>query len=206
MEDQETISPEYEEIKKEYVININNNNLIIEINNDEIIFTLIIGISYYKYIKKYKYDEIIKELNMFECKNIEEVYICLVNSEYKIINEEKIKKIIINNKEINLNKKIIKNQELLKILINEINKQNEKIDELAKKNEEKDNKINNLEYKYTKLKELIYEIDDNIKDKYKDEINLIYETEEEGDYNIFGEKFVEINKDNIELNINVNKS
>ena len=134
MEDQETISPEYEEIKKEYVININNNNLIIEINNDEIIFTLIIGISYYKYIKKYKYDEIIKELNMFECKNIEEVYICLIKSEYKIINKEKIKKIIINDKEMNLNKKILTNEELLKILINEINNQNEKITYMMKFN------------------------------------------------------------------------
>ena len=54
MEEQETISPEYEEIKKEYVIKINNNNIIIAINNDEIIFTLIIGISYYKIYQKIK--------------------------------------------------------------------------------------------------------------------------------------------------------
>ena len=130
MEEQETISPEYEEIKKEYEIKINNNNnLRIEINNDKIIFTLIIGISYYKYIKKYKYDEIIKELDMLEHKNINEVYDFLIKSEYKIINEEKIKKIIINNKEINLNEKLLTNQELIKILIDEINKQNQKIDE-----------------------------------------------------------------------------
>ena len=36
------------------------------------------------------------------------------------------------------------------------------------------------------------------KDKYKDEINIIYRTEKENNYNIFGEKFVEINKNNIE--------
>ena len=106
MKEQEKIKSEYEKIKKGYEIKINNNNLRIEINNDEIIFTLIIGISSYKYIKKYKYDEIIKELDILEYKNINEVSDFLVKFECKIINEEKIKKIIINNKEINLNKKI----------------------------------------------------------------------------------------------------
>ena len=66
---------------------------------------------------------------MLENKNINEVYDFLIKSEYKIINEEKIKKIIINNKEINLNEKLLTNQELIKILIDEINKHNQKIDE-----------------------------------------------------------------------------
>ena len=57
-------------------------------------------------------------------------------------------------------------------------------------NEEKEKKINILENKYNNLKEIVYELDDNIKDKYKDEINLIYYTEKEDNYNIFGEEFV----------------
>ena len=68
MVEQETITPEYEEIKKEYEIKINDNKIRIEINNDEIIFILIIGLSYYKYIKKYKYEEIIKELEIIKYK------------------------------------------------------------------------------------------------------------------------------------------
>ena len=46
-------------------------------------------------------------------------------------------------------------------------------------NEEKERKINILESNYNELKEIVYELDDNIKDKYRDEINLIYVTEEE---------------------------
>ena len=64
-------------------------------------------------------------------------------------------------------------------------------------------KIKILENKYNEIKEKIDELEDNKKDKYKDEINLIYYTEEEEDnYNIFGEIFVKNNIDNIELNIN----
>ena len=74
MEEQETITPEYEDIKKEYEIIINNNKLRIELNNDEIIFILIIGLSYYKYIKIYKYEEIIKELEILNYKDIKEIY------------------------------------------------------------------------------------------------------------------------------------
>ena len=95
---------------------------------------------------------------------------------------------------------------MIKILINEINEMkdnnNKRLNELIKMNEEKERKINILENKYNELKEIVYELDDNIKDKYRDEINLIYVTEKEDNYNIFGNKFVENNKDNIELNIN----
>ena len=207
MEDQETITPEYEEIKKEYEIEINNNKLKIEINNDEIIFKLL-GLSCFKYIKRYKYDEIIKELNILENKDIKSVYNYLIKSEYKI----KDKKIIINNKnEIELNEKILTNEEMIKILIDEIKeikeeriKEKENIKELIKMNENKENEIKILENKYNELKEKIDELEENI--LQKDGINLIYETEKEGNYNIFGEKFVENNKNNIELNINGNKS
>ena len=80
MSEQETIRPESEESKKLYEIKINDNKLRIEINNDEIIFILILGISYYKYIKKYKYDEIIKELDILDYKDINEVYEHLIKS------------------------------------------------------------------------------------------------------------------------------
>ena len=117
MEEQEIITPEYEEIKEEYEIKINNNKLKIEINNDEIIFILIIRLSYFKYIKRYKYEEIIKELNILENKDIKSVYNYLIKSEYKI----KDKKIIINNSnEIILNEKILTNVEMIKIIIEEI--------------------------------------------------------------------------------------
>ena len=193
MEDQETITPEYEEFKKEYEIKINDNKIRIETNNDEIIFILTIGISFYKYIKKYKYNEIIKKLNLLECKDIKEVYEYLINSEYKIIKEEK--KLILNkNKEIRLDEKMIKNDEMIKILIEEIKKiknekkkENEEINELKKINEEKENKIKNLENKYNELKEKINKLDANKKDKARDEINLKYVTKEEGICNIFGE-------------------
>ena len=49
-----------ERIKKEYEIKIDDNKLRIKINNDKIIFILILGLSYYKYIKEYKYNEIIR--------------------------------------------------------------------------------------------------------------------------------------------------
>ena len=89
MVEQETINPEYEEIKNKYEIKINDNILRIEINNNKIIFILIIGISYYKYIKEYKYEEIIKELEILNYKDIKEVYEYLIKSEYEIKKEEK---------------------------------------------------------------------------------------------------------------------
>ena len=55
-------------------------------------------------------------------------------------------------------------------------------------------------------------INNNIKylidkfNNYKDEINIIYKTDAEGYENIFGDKFVKNNKNNIDLIINGNKS
>ena len=124
MEEQETIISESEEIKEEYEIKINDNKITIKINNDEIIFIVIIGLSYFKYIKRYKYNEIIKELNILENKDIKSVYNYLIKSEYKI----KDKKIIINNKnEIELKEKILTNEEMIKILIEEIKGIKEKV-------------------------------------------------------------------------------
>ena len=119
MEEQETITPEYIEIKKEYEIKIGDNKLRIEINNDEIIFILIIGLSFYKYIKKYKFNEIRKELNILENEDIEKLYEYLIKSEYKIINEDNKKKNKINDKEIELKEKMLKNEDMFKIIIDE---------------------------------------------------------------------------------------
>ena len=117
--DKQEIESETIDINEEYEIIIDDNKLRIEINNnDEIIFILMIGISYYKYTKKYKYNEIVKELKLFKYKDIKEIYNYLIKSEYKIIKEEK--KIIINNKEITLYEKKLTNEELIKILIEEI--------------------------------------------------------------------------------------
>ena len=210
MSEQETIESEYID-NEEFEIKINDNKLKIELNNDEIKFTLMIGISRYKYIKNYKYDEIMKELNFSQYKDLKEIYNYLIKNKFKIINEEK--KIILNNKEIRLIEKVLKNEELIGILIEEIREikddnknQNTKIKELIREKQDKDNKIKILENKYNEIKELIYEIDDNIIGKYKNEINIIYETEKEGKYNIFGEEFIKKNKNNIELNINGEKS
>ena len=84
------------EIKKEYEKKINDDKLRIEIN-DNIIKFILIGISHYKYIKEYKYEEIKKEL-ILDYKDIKEVYEYLIKSEYEIKREEK--KIIINKNKI----------------------------------------------------------------------------------------------------------
>ena len=207
MNEQETLIPECELIKKEYEIIIDNNKIRIEITNDKIIFLLIIEISYYQYIKEYKYNEIIKELNI-EYKDIEQLYEYLIKSEYKIKKDQK--KIIINNKEIKMNEIKLTNEEMINLLISEIKeikeKSNKRIDDLIKKNEEKEKEINRLDNKYNELKGIVYEIDDNIKGKYKDEINIKYKTLNEGEYNIFGEEFAKNNEKNIELEINGKKS
>ena len=188
MEEQETIEPEYLNIKKEYIMQINDDNKIkIEINNDEISFIVIIGISYYQYIRKYKSDEIKKELEILEYNNIEQIYDYLIKCEIKII--ERDKKIIIGNKEIKLEEKKLTNEEMIKVLIEEIKdikdkrkKDNEKINELIKLNEDKENKISILEEKINELKSNINIKDDIIKDYENDEgyyNNSIIEDNEE---------------------------
>ena len=166
MDKQETIiSCDY------YGMKINNDKLRIEVNNNKIIFTLTTEISYYKYIKEYDYDEIVKELNLFEYKDINNIYNYLIKSEYTIIKDEK--KIIINDKEIKLNEKLLTNDEIIKMIMDEIMNQNEKINEL-----------------------------DNLENKRKSEIKLIYKVENGGQYKLFGDKFVENNKNNINLYVN----
>jgi len=67
--------------------------------------------------------------------------------------------------------------------------------------------IKNMKKEKNELEKQIYELDNIInKDKYKNEINLIYNTEKDEECKIFGDKFVKINNNNIELNINGDKS
>ena len=208
MNEETTIRCEYFEIK------LNNNKLRIEINNDKIMFILITGISYYKYIKEYNYDDIVRELNLSEYKDMNNIYNYLIKSEFKIISDER--KIIINDKEIKLNEKILTNDEIIEILMDEIKNQNEKINELIKKNEDKEDKINKLEYKYNEIINRINEINEIDKYKSKNEniikeenrnkdknsIKLLYIARKAEKFNIFGNECVLKNQNNIKLNIN----
>ena len=125
-EEQETIEPEIvKELKKEYELNDENKKykLKIELNINEIIFelNLISEISYYTYIKKYKYNEIRKDLNLsyYKYNDITKIYNYFDIKTYKIIDENRNKKIIINDKDIILLYEK-ENKNIINILINEI--------------------------------------------------------------------------------------
>ena len=117
MSDQDTIEPEYIEKKKEIVKTINDNKIKIVLNKDEIRFIIMIGISFYQYVREYKYEDIKKDLNI---KDIDNIYEYLMKSEYEIIEEDK--KLIINKKEIKLDQKELTDNEMIKVLIEEIRK------------------------------------------------------------------------------------
>ena len=61
-----TIETEKLPIKKEHVIKIDDNKIIIAISNNEITFTLIINLSFNKYIKRFKCDEFKKKFKFSE--------------------------------------------------------------------------------------------------------------------------------------------
>ena len=95
--------------KKEYELYENNKKykFIIELKNGDILFTLeiISEISCYNYINKYEYKILIKELNLQQEINNENISVIfdyfdsiLTKNGYKIINDNKNKKIIINDK------------------------------------------------------------------------------------------------------------
>ena len=163
--EQEIKEPKHEITKIEFEIKINDSKLKIEINEDEIIFALIIELSCYKYIKIYKYKEIMEEFGILEFKNIKEVYEYFIKGEYKIINEEK--KIIINNKqEIKLNETIIVDHELIKILVGEIK-------ELKENNKKQNEKIITDNELIKTLVDEIKELKDNNNKKMKKKMNLL---------------------------------
>ena len=145
MDEPETIEPQYIEIKKEYEIKVNDNKIKIEINNNEIIFSLIIDLSFNKYIKRFKYDEFRQKFELSEEKNIKELYNDIINYEYEI--NEKEKKIIFEidgeKKEIKLEEeKRLTNEEMIKELIIEIKNIKKEKNELEKQVYELDNIIN----------------------------------------------------------------
>ena len=126
--EQETIKPETIEIKKGHEIRIDDNKIRIEMSNNEIIYTLIIDLSFNKYIKRYKYNTFKKE---FE--DIKEIYNNLINYDYEI--NEKEKKIIIvdNGNEIKLEEEIrLTNEEMIAELISEIKNIKKEKNELEK--------------------------------------------------------------------------
>ena len=181
MDEPETIEPETVEIKREDEIRINNNKIRIEMNNNEIIYTLVIDLSFNKYIKRFKHSEFKKKFEIPEEMDLKEIYDDIISFEYGI--NEKDKKIICDEKEIKLEEEIrLTNEEKIKELIIE---------------------IKNIKKEKNELEKQVYELDNIInKNKYKNEINLVYNSKEEGECQIFGDKFVKKNNNNIELNIN----
>ena len=111
---------ENEEFKKEHEIRIDDNKIRIEMNNNEIIFSLFIDLSFNKYIKRFKHNEFKKQFDISEKENIKEIYNDIINYEYEI--NEKEKKIIFDvDKEIKLEENIrLTNEEMIKELIIEI--------------------------------------------------------------------------------------
>ena len=181
MEEQETIEPEFEKeinLKKEFELKEENKiyKLKMELDKNGIIFelNLISELSYYNYIKRYNYNDLIKILNLSTniYNNISKIFNYIELKEFKILDEKRNKKIIINGKDkIILNEN--KNQDIINILINEINKQNEKINNLIKLNAEKDTKINDLNSKYEELKKELNLISNNKKINKANEENKI---------------------------------
>ena len=150
----------------------------------------------------------------------------IINNEEKEIKIDKSRKIYFDNNiiiiEIKPNKDKIYNY--LELDEDEINKENKEYNsiyiihlyneeisvsyDIIDENKEICNPILSLKtfkligiYNYKNMKYLIDKFNN-----YKNEINIIYKTDEEGVKNIFGYKFVENNKNNIELIINGNKS
>ena len=141
------------EIKKEHEIRIDDNKIRIEMNNKEIIYSLIIDISFNKYIKRFNHDVFRKEFELEEV-DIKEIWDEIINYIYEINTKEK--KIIVNDKkEIKFDEeKILTNEEMIKELISE---------------------IKNIKKEKNELERQIYELDNIVnKDKYRNEINLIY--------------------------------
>ena len=182
----EEVAKDSENLEKtEHEILKENNKINIKIENDEIQFTLTtIGVSLCKYTKAYKYEEITSALELSNCKDLKEVFKSLIESAYDVKKENK--QILVNGKELTLDEIQLNDKEVIQLLVNEVS-------DLREKNAKLESDVNDL-------KNQMYEFERT--SRYKEEINLVYESKEFGKYNIFGEKFVENNKNNIELNIN----
>jgi hypothetical protein len=199
--------------KKEYELYTNGKKykLLINMSNKEVFFTLDIlsEISCYNYINKCLYINLVKDLDLtLEINdNINKVFeyleLIIAKNDYKIIDDNKNKRLIINNKElISLKENLLYNHDIIKTLIDEIKIIKDSNNRLVKLNEEKDNIIENLEFKYKSLKEDLNNIIKNNDLIIRKKINLIYQSENESTQQIFGDQFVSENKNNIELVIN----
>jgi len=168
-------------------------------------------------------DKISNEMKVLVYYNEEDEFICPKCGEKIELNKEKIDEIIksyndikdtiygvklnldniINNSAFNAMNIQLKNINIiLKSITEDINKSNEKLKNLLK-----DNIIKNDISKKNIIRGNINsnEINNNIQSK-KNEINIIYKTEDEGEQKIFGDAFVRNNKNNIELIINGEKN
>jgi len=140
-------------------------------------------------LNKEKIDEIIKSYNDIK----DTIYGVKLNLE-NIINNSAFNAMNIQLKNINI---------ILKSITEEINKSNEKLKNLLK-----DNIIKIDISKKNIIRENINsnEINNNKSSIKKNEINIIYKTENKGEQKIFGDAFVKNNKNNIELLINGKKN
>ena len=141
-------------------------------------------------LNKEKIDEIIKSYNDIK----DTIYGVKLNLD-NIINNSAINAMNIQLKNINI---------ILKTITEDINKSNEKLKNLLK-----DNIIKNDISKNNIMRGNINsnEINNNNKSSIKkNEINIIYKTENKGEQKIFGNVFVMNNKNNIELLINGKKN
>ena len=84
MEEPEIIEPEINAIKEEHEIKIDDNKMRIEMNNNVIIFSLIIDLSFNKYIKRFKHDELRKLFDMSKIYDLKDLYNILINIPYEI--------------------------------------------------------------------------------------------------------------------------
>ena len=147
MEEPETIEPEYVEFNRENEIIIEDNKIRIEMNNNEIIFSLIIDLSLNKYIKRFKHDEFRKKYEMFKEKDLKEIYNDLINYEFEI-NEKEKKLIFDEGKVIKLEEEVrLTNEEMIKELIYEIKNMKKEKKELEKQVYELDTIVNKDKYK-----------------------------------------------------------
>ena len=122
MEEQDKKETEHTENKQVFEIRIKDNKIKIEKNSNEIILKIKGIISNNKFIRKYKYDEIKKVLNLLEYNDIENIYNYLLKCNFEIIEKETKTKIkIILNEEIENNEEEkLTSEQMIKTLIDKI--------------------------------------------------------------------------------------
>ena len=139
----------------------------------------------YNYSKTYNSDD--KDINhIFENEKNQYTIEEEKNGKIKIIINAKYT-IILDKHELTVNESILK-------LFNELKM-------LRESNEEKDKKIEEMKKNINQIQQINAE-----STGFKNEIKVFYDVGQKGKYKIFGEKFVKENKNNIELEINGNRT